>query len=87
MKKESVVPVLAAVIAGAASILGILYNQYGSLELERQKWEQSLSVERAKVEREAMLEFAKEFSTCFYLAEKMIWRIEMMSHSLTPKRF
>lgn len=87
MKTEIAVPILVAVIAAGASIAGVLYNQHGSLELERQKWEQSVATENAKAEREAMSEFAKQFSTSFYLAENMIWRAEMRLSSLTLKDF
>lgn len=87
MKSESGVPVLVALIAAFASVLGVLYNQHGALELEREKWRQSVFDDKNKREREALTSFAKEFSAAYYLAEDFLWRVEMMSSSLTEKDF
>lgn len=87
MKSEAAVPVLIAVIAAFASVMGVLYNQHGALKLEREKWRQSVLDDRSKREREALTSFAKEFSAAYYLAEEFLWRVEMMSSSLTGKDF
>lgn len=87
MKPENVVTVLVAVIAGAASVGGILYNQNGALKLEREKWCQSVASDSLKLEREAVAQFARDFTTSFYLAEKMIWRIEMTFRYLSAADF
>jgi hypothetical protein len=87
MKVEISATVVVAALAAAASIFGVLYNQNGSLKLERQKWHQTIESERLKLEREAITDFAKTFATAFYLSENMIWRVEMMAGSLTQKDF
>ena len=87
MKAEISTTIAVAALAAAASIFGVLYNQYATLRLERQKWQQTVDTERLKLEREAVTEFAMTFATAFYLSENMIWRIEMMASSLTKKDF
>lgn len=87
MKTEHIAPVLVAIIAAMASVGGILYNQFGALRLEREKWHQSLTNERTKLEREAVAQFAKDFAASFYLAEKMMWRTEMTFNSLKENDF
>lgn len=87
MKVEVSAAVAVAILTAVASIFGVLYNQHGSLKLERQKWHQTIESERLKLEREAITDFAKTFATAFYLSENMIWRVEMMASSLTQKDF
>lgn len=87
MKSEIAATLVVATLTAGVSIFGVLYNQNGSLKLETLKWEQSLAVDRAKLEREAVTEFAKAFSASYYLCEDMIWRIEMQADSLTQNEF
>ena len=87
MKPETYLPLYVAIVAAAASVFGVLYNQHASLQLERQKWQQSVDSERSKTEREAVAEFTKAFSASFYLAKDLLSRIEMSSSSLTRQDF
>lgn len=87
MKAEIGASIAVAALAASASIFGVLYNQYATLKLEHQKWQQTVETERFKLERDAVTDFAKTFATAFYMSENMIWRIEMMASSLTKKDF
>lgn len=85
MKPEHVTPVIVALVAAAASVGGILYNQVGALNLEREKWHQTVKNDQMKIEREAIAQFAKDFSASFYLGMVCLMRLRMCWwHQIQP---
>ena len=87
MRLKIAIPVLAAAIAAGASVVGVLVNQRSVLNLEREKWRQSVQDRTSEAQRQAIVTFAAEFSSAFNLMRTLLWRVEMQASSLTARDF
>ena len=76
-------PLVVALIAGSASLAGVLYNQHSAGLLERSKWEQTQKDALYAV----VVDFAKELTAAHQRAEWMVWSAKNTTDALTQKDF
>ena len=82
MKAEHV-PLTVALIAAAASLGAVLYNQYGASNLEERKWQQA----QQDSLRAIVVDFAKEITAAHQRAEWFVWSANHASDAITQKDF
>ena len=82
MKAEHV-PLTVALIAAAASLSAVLYNQYSVSNLEERKWQQA----QQDSLRAIVVDFAKEITAAHQRAEWFVWSAKHASDAISQKDF
>jgi len=76
--KTEYVTLFAAVLAAVASLGGILLNQRGALDLEREKWLQA----KSDLTDKALADFVRDFESALHSGRWLVWRAENAPASL-----
>ena len=82
MKAEHV-PLTVALIAAAASLSAVLYNQYSASNLEERKWQQA----QQDSLRAIVVDFAKEITAAHQRAEWLVWSANHASDAISQNDF
>ena len=72
MKTEQL-PLIVALVAAAATLTGVILSQRGSLELERQKWQQSRADLALKNLHSSVVDYARDLAAGRQEIELLVW--------------